>query len=439
MKEKRVGTAVLLLAAALLLRGCTGGESGEQIRKENKKEIELTIAWWGGNTRTQSTKRVLDMYEKQHPDIHFEILPMEWDDYFDNLSLRAASGQMPDIVQMDAMYLPGFTANHSLADLSEYIGDGTIDVSQIDEKLLETGVVAGKMAGIVQASLIWAMGYNEEVFKEAGIELPQEGWDWEDFKEICKQIHEKTGKYGFGMILADDVMPFQYFVRQHGYELFDEKGEKLGYPDDQVYIEFVSMLQELAACGAMPEPEVYDGIRSRGYEGYLIAENQAGLVMDWANLSARLQKVNSSIHLVTPPEGEEDGALWLKPSMFFSVAEDSPYKKEAAEFINWFINSLAANEVLLAERGVPVNSKVCERLEASGLLSEQQEEMFAYMREAEKLCGDAPMSSAVDMAQINSVFHTTVYRVLYGSAAPEEAAAEFREEVEEILGAEFVK
>lgn len=433
MRKTRIKMTGMALAAALLLGGCAGREMGETVRTE-KKKTELTIAWWGGSTRTQSTRRVLDMYERQHPEIHFEILPMEWDDYFDNLSLRAASGQMPDIIQMDAMYLPGFTENRSLTDLSEYVEDGTIDVSQIDEKLLDTGMVSGKLSGIVVAGLIWTMGYNETVFEEAGIAPPKEGWSWKDFMEICQEIHEKTGKYGFGMILADDVVPFQYFVRQHGYELFDAGGEGLGYPGDQIYVEFVSMLQELASSGAMPEPDVYDEIRNKGYEGYLIAEDQAGLVMDWANLSARLQKVNSSIHLVTPPRGEADGALWLKPSMFFSVAEDSAHKEEAARFINWFVNSLAANEVLLAERGVPVNQKVSERLEDSGLLSGQQEEMFAYMKAAEKLCGDAPPSSAVDMAQINSVFHSTVYRVLYGSSTPEEAAAEFREKVEGILG-----
>lgn len=432
-KVRRLQTAVCLLAAALILWGCKSGTDSLRITDTKKDTIELTVAWWGGSARTQSTRRALDMYEKQHPEIHFEILPMEWDDYFDNLSMRAASGQMPDIVQMDAMYLPGFTANQSLADLSEYIEDGTIDVSRIDEKLLETGKISGQMSGIVLASLIWAMGCNEEVFAEAGIGLPEEDWTWDDFKDICTGIHDRTGKYGFGMILADDVVPFQYYVRQHGYELFDETGQKLGYPDDRVYVEFVSMLKELSDAGAMPEPDVYDGIRDRGYEGYLIAENQAGLVMDWANLSTRLQTVNRNICLVTPPAGEKEGALWLKPSMFFSVAADSPYKKEAAAFINWFVNSLAANEVLLAERGMPVNEKVCQRLEESGLLSTQQEEMFTYMRKVEGQCGDEPSASTVDMAQINSLFHSTVYSVLYGSTTPQEAAAVFREEVERVL------
>lgn len=433
MKKKRVWTAALLSAAMVFLWGCADRKVTEQTRTEEKKEIELTIAWWGGSTRTQSTRRVLEIYEKQNPGVRFEILPMEWEGYFDNLSLRAASGQMPDIVQMDVMYLPGFTANRSLADLSEYIDDGTIDVSQIDEKLLATGEIEERMTGIVVSSLIWSMGYNESVFQEAGIEIPRDGWTWDDFKEICKQIHMKTGKYGFGMILADDIVPFQFFVRQHGYELFDEENRKPGYPDE-VYVEFVSMLRELAEEGAMPEPDVYDSVRNKGYEGYLIVENQAGLVMDWANLSIRLQTLNDSIHLVTPPVGEAEGALWLKPAMFFSVAESCPHKKEAAEFINWFINSRAANEILLAERGMPVNGEVCRSLETSGLLSEQQKEMFAYMEEVEKLCGNAPSSSAVDMAEINSVFHSTVYRVLYGDAAPEEAAREFREEVKEILG-----
>ena len=55
-----------------------------------------------------------------------------------------------------------------------------------------------------------------------------------------------------------------------------------------------------------------------------------------------------------PVDGED---MFLKPSMFFSIAETSPHKEEAAKFINWFLNSVECNEILMAERGVPVNTE----------------------------------------------------------------------------------
>ena len=49
---------------------------------------------------------------------------------------------------------------------------------------------------------------------------------------------------------------------------------------------------------------------------------------------------NETLQLITPPLNPTNNkALWNNPSMFFSIAETSPVKKECAEFINWFLNS----------------------------------------------------------------------------------------------------
>lgn len=45
--------------------------------------------------------------------------------------------------------------------------------------------------------------------------------------------------------------------------------------------------------------------------------------------------------------------MFLKPSQFFSIAETSQNKEEAAKFLDWFTNSVECNNILLAERGHP--------------------------------------------------------------------------------------
>ena len=64
------------------------------------------------------------------------------------------------------------------------------------------------------------------------------------------------------------------------------------------------------------------------------------LSVDSGDLPLYPEVALGQINMVTPPTraGGEQG-LWLKPGMFFSVAESSQVKDACAEFINWFVNS----------------------------------------------------------------------------------------------------
>ena len=73
---------------------------------------------------------------------------------------------------------------------------------------------------------------------------------------------------------------------------------------------------------------------------------------------------------------------FLKPSQFFSVTTHAKQPKEAAMFIDFVTNSIEANEVLLAERGVPISSKVQKALMPK--LGASQSEMFAYLDRVSK-------------------------------------------------------
>ena len=75
-------------------------------------------------------------------------------------------------------------------------------------------------------------------------------------------------------------------------------------------------------------------------------------------------------------------ANFVKPSQFFSVTSQAKQPKEAAMFIDFITNSIEANEVLLAERGVPISSKVQQALKPK--LGRSQAEMFAYLDRVSK-------------------------------------------------------
>ena len=399
------------------------------------EKVVIKMTWWGGQTRHDQTQAVCDLYTSQHPDVTFELSPSGWDGYFDKLSTQTASGSMPDIVQMDYLYLATYAKNNSLADLQGFIDDGTIDVSNIDGNLLQTGSMNGKMSALVLSTSLLNVGFNPDVLAEAGVEEPTGAWTWSDFVAMCETVYEKTGKYGVSMDSVADTNIFNYWVRQQGGKLFSDDNKSLGYEDDKVFVDFVNMWNGLMDKEAMPDPDEYAQISTLGQEAGPVVTGEAASIFEWNNYASKVSTVNDKIKMVTPPLSDSSDAkgLWMKPGMFFASAETSKVKQEAAEFINWFINSEEANDIMMAERGTPVSSAIRQHLIDSGSMGAQQVAMFEGIAGAAELCGETPAPDPAGISEVNEAFKKAANSVYYGQASVEDAAAAFREEANAIL------
>lgn len=440
MKKRMKRITALALAAMMTfsLAACgSNGKDADDAGKSKDGKTTIKITWWGGQSRHDYTQKLLDAYEESHPDIEFEALPGGWDGYFEKLSTQAASGSMPDIVQMDYLYISTYAKNDSVADLQPYIDDGTIDVSKIDENLLNSGKINDKMAGLVLSSSVLAVGYNPTVLEKAGVEAPTSDWTWKDYIELNPKAAETTGKES-ALIAAGvtgDTNVFNYWVRQHGGQLFNEDQTSLGYDDDSITADYFAMWKDMMDKNIAPDPDEFAQIKTLGDEASPVVKDEAATMIEWNNYTAKMSNVNDKLKLATPPLGDnaDDKGLWIKPGMFFSVSENSKVKKECAEFIDWFINSEEANDIIMAERGTPVSSDIRQYMVDSGKLSPQQVDMFNYIDEAEKLSGTTPAPDPSGIAEVNEAFNNAGNTVFYGQATPEEAAKTFRADVEEIL------
>lgn len=413
----------------------TSGDDTESAENSEAEPVTLSITWWGGQVRHDYTQQLLDKYTELNPHVTFEAMPSGWDGYFDKLSTQAASGSMPDIVQMDYLYISTYAQNNSVADLQEFIDNGTIDVSNIDENLLNTGKINDKMAGMVLSTSLLAVGYNPDVLTEAGVDVPTGQWTWSDFVAMNQAVKDATGKMGSASGPVDDTNLFNYWVRQKGGVLFSEDNKSLGYDDDSIMASYLQLWMDMIEAGTNPNPDEFAAIQTLGQEGGPVVTGESAMTFEWNNYASKLSEVNGNLKMVTPPlsDDSENKGLWMKPGMFFTVSETSEVKEEAARFINWFVNSEEANDIIMAERGTPVSSVVREYLSNAGNMTPQQEEMFEYVDLAEELCGETPAPDPVGMSEINEAFNNAAYSAFYGQITPEAAAAQFREEANAIL------
>jgi multiple sugar transport system substrate-binding protein len=416
-----------IFLVSLTISGCA--ETTEK-KQEEKAAVKLTIAWWGSQTRHEYTNKLLAMYTAKHPNVTFQAKASGWDGYFDKLSAQAAGNTMPDIIQMDYSYISTFTQNETLADLSSFANDKTIDLSNADTNLIDTGKVGSKFTGIVLGSTALAMIYNPQVYAKAGLSAPPANWTWRDFEKDMLTIKEKTGSYGISKI--DNISTFPYWVRQYGKSLYSSDGTKLGYEDDKVFIEYAQMLQRLQEAKAMPNPDEWAQMSANGKEAETVVTGASGITLDVANFGVIVSRANPNLKLVTPPySGTRIKALWNKPSMFFSVSKSSENQKAAAEFINWFLNDEEANKIIRAERGIPISSKIRESLKAS--LTAQQKDMFDYAETVIENSSKADQPEPPGVSEVNKVLVEAINLVLYNKKSAEKAAADFRIKANEIL------
>ncbi len=398
-------------------------------------DVTIRMTWWGGQTRHDLTQKVLDKYTELNPHVHFETTPSGWDGYFEKLATDTATGGMADIVQMDYMYISTYAKNGSLADLSSFASDGTLDISNVDDALADAGTIDGKMVGIPLSTSLVSFIYNPAVLEEAGVEAPKNGWTWDDFVSICKTVKEKTGKYGFGGSAFIDTNLLNYWVREYGVSLFAEDNKSLGFDDVQILTDYFQLWKDLIDAGAAPNPDEYEQIATLGNDANPVITGDAAFHQSWNNFGTiGANAGNDTLELLVPPvkkAGEK--ALWYKPGMFFSVSATSKVQAEAAAFISWFLNSDEANDIMLGERGTPSASNARDHLTSAGALTEKQVEMFDFVSDAADYCGSTPAPDPSGISEVNTQFKDIAYSVFYGQATPAEAAQTFFDTANSIL------
>ena len=451
MKNRMRKLAALLLAGTMVfsMTACSSksgsndnattpdNTSGEATVTEAQDEpITIKIAWWGSDKRHEYTQQLLDLYTQENPNVKFEASPSGWDGYFERLSTQAASGSMPDIVQMDYLYISTYAKNNSLADMQEFVDSGIIDVSNIDENILNTGSIDSKRVGIPLSTSILAVTYNPAAIEAAGAEVPTDNWTWDDYIALNTKVAQSTGQPSALVSIIGpfgDTNPFSYWVRQHGSVLFNAEGTGLGYEDDAITADYFQMWKDMSDANVAPDPDEQSQLAAVGKEALPIVTDKAATTVEWNNFTSVVSGVNDKLKLALMPSASEGKGLWLKPGMFFSVSESSKVKEECAKFINWVINSEEANDIIAGERGTPVSSTIRDYMMNSGKMTEQQVEMFGYVDKAAALAGETPAPDPSGIAEVNEAFAKAGNSVLYGQATAAEAAATFREQATEIL------
>jgi multiple sugar transport system substrate-binding protein len=279
------------------------------------------------------------------------------------------------------------------------------------------------------------MIYDPEIFKQAGVAEPTPELTWENYINTVKTIHEKTGLYGDENIPGNYFHGLTHYIRQHGpeYDLYSEDGTKLGYDNDKWFEEFFSMELDLIKAGAIPLPEVRNEIKTP--EDSLLVSKKSAMIgaINSNQIVAVATAAGRPLKMTLLPKAKDQvrEGQYIKPSMFFSVTQYTKYPEQAVEFVNYFINDIEANKIMMAERGVPISAKVRDTLKSS--LPDAQKQMFDYVDLVIENSSPIGPPQPAGHAEIDKLLKTLEEQICYEQITPAAAAAKFREEATKIL------
>jgi multiple sugar transport system substrate-binding protein len=408
-----------------------------------QKKVELKIAWWGSQLRHESTIKVIELYQKLNPNVSITYEFAAFDDYWTKVTTMAAGGQLPDVMQQDYSRFAEWQKRGLLEPLDAYVANKSLDLSDVAKPILDSGRLDGKLYAVSLGSNSYAMMLDTDAFAKAGVPLPAQDWTWDDLEKIALQLHQKLGIYGIGGGFEVEELAWKSTQLANGKTLFAPDGKSLGYSekDDAVLVNTLKMLQRLIKAGAAPSYAEYlatFGGASKNVQMDAIVTGKAAIESVWSNQVVAVSTAAGPgrhfavVHLPRLKKGGTAGNF-LKPSQFFSVSSQSQNKIEAAKFISFFTNSIEANKILNAERGVPVAGKVRNALKED--VSPVMKEIFNYLDRVAKDAAPTPPPEPARYADILSNVYVPIIReqVFYDKISPEEAVKQLRAKATEIL------
>ena len=333
---------------------------------------------------------------------------------------------MPDIVQMDYAYLESYVSNGLLTNLSPYIESGAIDTSDIPDSVLASGIVDDSVYGISLGNSAIMMAYDKDITDKAGVEIPLEV-TLDELYAIGEEIYEKTGVATY---FDGGINMLKMIARNSGSYMFDE----LAAGDDTSARRFFEEVQRFQDAPFAISPDI-------------LVEKNADIVelkpildgTSWNDFCAVNQYVavcnaaGKDLGMLMYPKTDDSvaEAMYLQPSQYFTIAETSEHKEEAAAFVDWFINSEEANLILMGERGTPANTEVAAALAEN--VDERTKAVFDFMDKVSEIAVPLDPPDPQGRGEIEAILKSTVEDMRAGALTPEEATEEFVARAQQIL------
>lgn len=236
-----------VLLAVLVLSLVRWDSRANEVTPDGRAVLRFTA--WGGVEETRELReRVVGPLNERAEGYFIKLEPIPTD-YPVKLATMLAGGHAPDIFYLGLGELAQYASLGALMDLGELVeadSDPVCDLADYYPEVLANYRIRGGLYGLPWIAQPVMLYCNLDLFERAGVELPDETWDWRRFLEAAKRISMHKWPDGierWGFVMESGWPPLEMYVWQNGAEILAEDG-RVGLTDERV-IEAAQFLQDL--------------------------------------------------------------------------------------------------------------------------------------------------------------------------------------------------
>ncbi|NMB12714.1 MAG: sugar ABC transporter substrate-binding protein [Firmicutes bacterium] len=301
------------------------------------EQVTLKYMIWDPSIKDTEINEVIKPFEAANPNIKIEFEAIPWEAYWQKVQTLSAAGTPPDVFNMSVAYAWDF-ANKGLIknlqpmldmefEMDDYFGD-VVDILRYN----------GDAYCFPFAWVCSVLYYNKDMFDAAGLDYPDETWNWNDLLDAAKVLTVDTNKDGrpdqWGFLSDYNHEVLDSLIKSNGGQVLssDFSTCELNSPEaieatqflvDMINKHEVSPSPALLLQGA-PDPFLTGRVAMRVAGSYFIDTYRTIKAFDW-DITMVPQNSKTGIRSIY---GGPDSVV---------IGSKTKYPKEAWEFVKFII------------------------------------------------------------------------------------------------------
>ena len=212
---------IIIIVASLIISACRPSQSASE---------NISFMVFGDPAELDAYQKLVESFKRAKPEIQVELIQIPGQsDYRKRLAADIAAGNPADVVLINYRRFATFAMAGALEPLGGFVfGDSSL-IKEADfyPQALQAFKWRGEQMCIPQNISSLVVYYNKNLFDQAGVAYPSNGWTWDDFTTAAQALTKDTNRDGaidqFGAGIAPDLIRLAPFVWQAGGEVVDNQ------------------------------------------------------------------------------------------------------------------------------------------------------------------------------------------------------------------------
>ena len=438
----------VLLAAALLIAGCWGGDAGKtnlkhdstaekgleilganvqfdpNVLMNNGEPIEVEFWVWDAE---EIFRGIADSFSEIYPNVSIKVVSQPWQDYWTKLPLALQNGTGP------AMFCIHNSQHENLVNyLQPY--DIALEDLKADFSGVEGHVIDGQVYYIDYGMMSGSIFYNKDMWAAAGLNDSDIPKTWDEFASVAQKLtrYDDDGRliqagFNYNKDVKSIIIGLNY---QKGQMMFDEDLQTLAM-DNSITAENFQFLIDLYE---------EQGVGSKDFgisDGESFGQGQSAMVYKWGwyynQMLSNYPDVQFGVFAVPTPSRDVPVAYDRyngESTLGISGTADEASQEVAQAFVRYFMsNDEAMKELCLRYSIFPAKKTLVndEDVKAHPV-------MKALAPNVERLVWPGPFPGVIE-TQMQQIFEDVVFNEMSVEEALEKGNALI---VEDMQGSDFV-